>query len=140
MRIKIHKTAMTRRPLEGDRRVKKATFHRTFTTSWAAKKYRAVLAAGFSGTSRHIRKRDTPIRVNRTIQMNPMVEPDGVKEGLIRVGYHSVTDPAVKAEPIMPAIWHMTMLNMRRKRSFLSIISLPSREGASIFLRSFFKF
>jgi hypothetical protein len=48
-----------------------------------------------------------PISVNRMIQINPMVEPDGVKGGLIRVGYHSATDPAVNAEPITPAIWHM---------------------------------
>jgi hypothetical protein len=125
MRIKIHRTAIARRPLAGDRRVKKATFQRTLTTSWAAKKNRAVLAAGFSGTSRQIRKRDTPIRVNRMIQINPIVEPGGVKEGLIRVGYQSVRDLAVNTEPTMPAIWHMMMLKMRRKRSFLSIIYLP---------------
>lgn len=104
IRIKIHKTAMTTRPPAGDRRVKKATFHRTLTTSWAAKKYRAVLAAGFPGTSFQIRKRDMPIRVNRMIQINPMVEPGGVKEGLIRVGYQFATDSAVNAEPMMPAI------------------------------------
>jgi len=132
IRIKIHKTAITKRPLAGDRSVKKATFHRTLTTSWAAKKSRAVLAAGFSGYSRQTRKRDTPIRVNRMIQINPMVEPGGVKEGLVRVGYHSARDPDVNAEPIMPAIWHMMMLKMRRKRSFLSII-LPALKGKRIY-------
>jgi len=140
MRIKIHKTAMTMRPLAGDLRLKNATFHSTLTMSWAAKKKRAVLAAGFSGTSRQTRKSDTPIRVNRMIQINPMVEPGGVKEGVTRVEYQSFKDPAVSAEPIMPAIWHTMMLKMRRKMSFLSIIYLPSREGASIFQHQAFKF
>jgi hypothetical protein len=40
----------------------------------------------------------------------------------------------------MPAIWHTMMLKMRRKMSFLSIIYLPSREGASIFQHQAFKF
>ncbi len=104
IRIKIHKTTITKIPLAGDRRVKKAAFHKTLTTSWATKKKSAILAAGFLGTSRQTRKRDTPIRVNRIIQTNPIVEPDGVKEGLIRVGYHSVIDLFINAAPIKPAI------------------------------------
>lgn len=133
MRIRIHRMAITTRPLAGDRRVKKAAFHNTLTMSWAAKKSNAVLAAGFSGASRQTRNRDMPISVNRMIQINPMVEPGGVKDGLMRVGYHSATDPAVNAEPITPAIWHMIMLKMRRKRSFLSILYQPSKEVAYIF-------
>jgi hypothetical protein len=120
--------AITTRPLAGDRRVKNAAFHDTLTMSWAAKKYSAVLAAGFSGASRQTRNRDMPISVNKMIQINPIVEPGGAKEGLIRVGYHSATDPAVSAEPITPAIWHMIMLKMRRKRSFLSILTSPQRK------------
>ena len=128
MRIKTQRMAITTRPLAGDRRVKKAAFHNTLTMSWTAKKSSAVLDAGFSGDSRQTRNRDIPISANKVIQINPMVEPDGVKEGLIRVGYHSATDPAVSAEPITPAIWHMIMLKMRRKISFLSILYQPSKE------------
>lgn len=120
---------MTTRPLAGDRRVKKAAFQNTLTMSWAAKKSSAVLDEGFSGACCQTRNRDIPISVNKMIQINPMVEPDGVKEGLIRVGYHSAIDPAVSAEPITPAIWHMIMLKMRRKISFLFILYQPSREA-----------
>jgi hypothetical protein len=128
--------AITTRPFAGDRRVKKAAFHNTLTMSWAAKKSRAVLDAGFSGASRQTRNKDIPISVNKMIQINPMAGPGGVKEGLIRVGYHSATDPAVSAEPITPAIWHMIMLKMRRKRSFLFILYQPSKE-ADFFFNSY---
>lgn len=100
--------------------------------SCAAKKYSAVLAPGSTEASRQTRNRDMPISVKRMLQINPMVEPDGVKGDLMSVGYHSATDTDVNAEPITPAIWHMMMLKMRLKRSFLSILYQPSKDGACI--------
>lgn len=103
-RIKIHRTIITKMPLAGDRSPKKATFHRTLTTSCAVNKKRAAFAASFLGTSRQTRKREMPIRVNRIIQIIPIIEPGGVKEGLMRVGYQFIKDLDVIIEPITPAI------------------------------------
>jgi hypothetical protein len=65
------------------------------------------------GVSLQIRKREMPIRVNRMIQINPIYDPGGVKDGFTRVGYQLATELAVNIDPIMPAIWQMTMLKIR---------------------------
>jgi len=72
MRIKIHRKAMTKTPLIGDRMPKKAILHRTLTISWVAKKFSAILASILLGVSLQIRNSEMPIRKNRTIQINPI--------------------------------------------------------------------
>lgn len=97
-------------PARGERNPKKATDHKAFNMSCRMKMASAHRTLTCLQPILHIRNAEIPMRKYSVVHTGMNSHDGGVKDGLIRVGYHCETERLVKKPPIPPAASQMRML------------------------------